>query len=265
MLTAKMSSRRRQVYAISIYSLCLLFAAVLLFPCIAAAQAQLTVNIPDITPIPIDSSFEIPVYLEDLNVTIAAFEIFIQIDAAHIINFDTSDLFIETGEILDNWTLYPDALTSPTIASIDAATGNNHYYIEPFTGQKLLFKLKGIFASDDPHDICDSSGVFMLSPAVTIFMNQHGSLMEWDYNQGSYFVSCPPCGDANMDEAVNVSDAVGIVNYVFIGADPPSDPREGDVNCDGTSNVSDAVWLINYIFIGGNEPCDPDGDGIPDC
>jgi hypothetical protein len=39
----------------------------------------------------------------------------------------------------------------------------------------------------------------------------------------------------------------------------------GDVNCDGTSNVSDAVWIINYVFVGGNPPCDTDGDGEPDC
>jgi hypothetical protein len=231
----------------------------------AFAQAQLTVNVGDLSPSPVDSSFEIPVYLEDLTETLAAFEIFIAIDAAHIINYDTSELIIETGEILDNWTVHADALTSPTIASIDAVTTDFHYYVQPFTGQRLLFKFKGIFASNDPHDICDSSGVFYMSPVITIFLNPHGSPLDWDYDEGSYYVSCPLCGDINLDDAVNVSDAVGIINYVFMGADPPSDLREGDINCDGRSNVSDAVWLINYTFIGGDEPCDSDGDGITDC
>jgi photosystem II stability/assembly factor-like uncharacterized protein len=64
------------------------------------------------------------------------------------------------------------------------------------------------------------------------------------------------CGDANFDATVNVSDAVWIINYVFIGGDPPIPYEAGDVNCDGTVNVSDAVWIINYVFVGGNDPCD---------
>jgi hypothetical protein len=73
------------------------------------------------------------------------------------------------------------------------------------------------------------------------------------------------CGDANSDEDVNVSDAVYIINYVFVGGDAPDPLESGDVNCDDTCNVSDAVWIINYVFVGGNEPCDTSGDSIPDC
>jgi subtilisin family serine protease len=73
------------------------------------------------------------------------------------------------------------------------------------------------------------------------------------------------CGDANNDRIVNVSDAVFIINYVFMGGDPPYPFASGDVNCDGTCNVSDAVWIINYVFVGGNYPCDTDGNGEPDC
>jgi hypothetical protein len=64
------------------------------------------------------------------------------------------------------------------------------------------------------------------------------------------------CGDANSDYAVNVSDAVHIVNFVFIGGDSPSPYFAADANCDGDVNVSDAVWIINYVFVGGADPCD---------
>lgn len=73
------------------------------------------------------------------------------------------------------------------------------------------------------------------------------------------------CGDANGDQTLNVSDAVHIINYVFVSGDPPDPIEAGDCNCDATCNVSDAVYIINYVFIGGNKPCDTDGDTISDC
>jgi hypothetical protein len=73
------------------------------------------------------------------------------------------------------------------------------------------------------------------------------------------------CGDASADGTVNVSDAVLIINYVFVGGDPPDPLEAGDVNCSADVNVSDAVYIINYVFVGGDDPCDIDGDHIPDC
>lgn len=76
---------------------------------------------------------------------------------------------------------------------------------------------------------------------------------------------CDFCGNANGDGAVNISDAVSIINYVFVGGLPPNPYDAGDVNCDGSVNVSDAVWIINFIFVNGYAPCDTNGDGISDC
>jgi hypothetical protein len=73
------------------------------------------------------------------------------------------------------------------------------------------------------------------------------------YTELSWYI----CGNANGDEAVNVSDVVYILNYVFISGSPPPHPLESaEVNCDGMVNVSDAVWLLNYIFISGPAPCE---------
>jgi predicted outer membrane repeat protein len=83
---------------------------------------------------------------------------------------------------------------------------------------------------------------------------------------GSEGISCGGlCGDANTDGTCNVSDAVMIIGYVFVGADAPNPYYSGDANCDYRVNVSDAVWIINYVFISGNDPCDVDGDGVLDC
>lgn len=65
------------------------------------------------------------------------------------------------------------------------------------------------------------------------------------------------CGDANNDATVNVSDAVKIINYVFVGGQEPQPVLAcGDANGDGAVNVSDAVKIINYVFVGGGAPGD---------
>jgi hypothetical protein len=80
------------------------------------------------------------------------------------------------------------------------------------------------------------------------------------------------CGDANADASVNVSDAVYIINYVFITGSPEPLPVKacGDANSDASVNVSDAVYIINYVFIiGSPAPGDcnlgswPGGDCCP--
>jgi hypothetical protein len=73
------------------------------------------------------------------------------------------------------------------------------------------------------------------------------------------------CGDANTDGVINISDAVYIIGYVFVGGAPPSPLDLGDVNCDGKVGLTDIVYMINYVFRGGYIPCDTNGDGTPDC
>jgi hypothetical protein len=63
------------------------------------------------------------------------------------------------------------------------------------------------------------------------------------------------CGDANADGAINVGDAVYIINYIFKGGPAPAPYEAGDANKDGTVNVGDAVYIINFIFKGGPAPC----------
>ncbi|MBD3218138.1 MAG: hypothetical protein GF310_07670, partial [candidate division Zixibacteria bacterium] len=41
------------------------------------------------------------------------------------------------------------------------------------------------------------------------------------------------CGDINADQEVNISDAVGLINYVFLNGPEPHPYEIGDVNCDG--------------------------------
>ena len=66
-------------------------------------------------------------------------------------------------------------------------------------------------------------------------------------------------GDADNSGAINISDAVYLIAFIFSGG-PASVPvaAAGDANCDGMGNISDAVFLIAYIFSGGPQPpCRP--------
>ncbi|MBD3219319.1 MAG: VWA domain-containing protein [candidate division Zixibacteria bacterium] len=73
------------------------------------------------------------------------------------------------------------------------------------------------------------------------------------------------CGDANNDGALNVSDAVYLIVYIFQGGTPPESMPSADCNCDGNVNISDAVNIINHVFLDGFAPCDINGDGELDC
>ncbi|HER00587.1 MAG TPA: hypothetical protein ENO22_14715 [candidate division Zixibacteria bacterium] len=62
-------------------------------------------------------------------------------------------------------------------------------------------------------------------------------------------------GDSNNDGTINVSDAVWIINFTFVGGEPPRpELYQGDANCDDNINVSDAVFIINFVFVGGQPP-----------
>jgi hypothetical protein len=61
-------------------------------------------------------------------------------------------------------------------------------------------------------------------------------------------------GDVNGDEAINITDIVYLINYLFIGGPAPQPWETGDTNCDCAINITDVVYLINYLCIGGPPP-----------
>ncbi len=112
----------------------------------------------------------------------------------------------------------------------------------------------------------DSKAISTLEFAGAIFQDENLDTLDINTNDG--LVSLGPiyiCGDANSDGTVNVSDAVYVINYVFVGGNAPDPLAAGEANCDASVNVSDAVYIINYVFVGGSAPCDPDNNGIPNC
>ncbi len=58
-------------------------------------------------------------------------------------------------------------------------------------------------------------------------------------------------GDVNVDDSVNIADAVTVLSYLFGGLDI-SCQDAADTNDDGSINIADAVKLLSYLFAGGD-------------
>ena len=63
------------------------------------------------------------------------------------------------------------------------------------------------------------------------------------------------CGDADHTGAIDISDVVFLIAYIFGGGAAPYSITTADADCSGSVDISDAVTLISYIFSGGALPC----------
>ncbi len=147
------------------------------------------------------------------------------------------------------------------IESVDPDGNDVYYYI--VWGDGISDEWIGPYASGEllkADHTYDSAGTFEIQAKAKDIYDA-----ESPWSAVHEIVISAMCGDANGDQNVDVSDAVWIINYVFVNGDPPDPFDTGDANCDGGVDVSDAVWIINYVFVDGYDPCDTDGDGIPDC
>jgi hypothetical protein len=88
--------------------------------------------------------------------------------------------------------------------------------------------------------------------------------------------------DENQDGKFDLSDAVSILNHLFLGSNPTLPCGDGKkehpankalLNANGDANVdlSDAVYALTFLFLGGPEPVNCGGEAscpcivIPDC
>jgi hypothetical protein len=60
-------------------------------------------------------------------------------------------------------------------------------------------------------------------------------------------------GDVDQDGVVSLTDAVAVLNYLFLSGWQPR-LRLADADRDRRITLSDAVFLLNYLFLGGPAP-----------
>lgn len=77
-------------------------------------------------------------------------------------------------------------------------------------------------------------------------------------------------GDANSDTNVDISDAVTVLDYLFLGGVRDGCLDAMDADDTGLVNISDPIYLLNFLFLGGSAPpppfprsgVDPTGDDL---
>ncbi len=171
------------------------------------------------------------------------------------ISFDTDVFtFVEanfTGSIADEYDA--DYSLGNEMQSGLLSVGAIWFTVTIPSGGGLLAKLVFDVVATEP---CESPLVLTTyQGGPTVYTDVSGFSIYPELVHGSVTITDVLCGDANGDGVINVSDAVFVINYVFIPGSPVPDPVcVADANGDGTVNVSDAVTLINYVFIPGSPP-----------
>ena len=57
--------------------------------------------------------------------------------------------------------------------------------------------------------------------------------------------------DVNDDASVTISDAITILNYLFVGGVRPWCLDAADSNDDGLVDITDATYVLDFLFRGG--------------
>jgi hypothetical protein len=64
-------------------------------------------------------------------------------------------------------------------------------------------------------------------------------------------------GDCNPDRKVDISDALRILGYLFLGSEVPPCLEACDGDDSGDLSISDAISLLGYLFLGSSPPPAP--------
>jgi hypothetical protein len=117
------------------------------------------------------------------------------------------------------------------------------------------------FMVSGPGEIDPISGVYYWLPGpvdtggfiIEVGVTDGNTSSTGSFQVGITDQACCP-GDVNRTGAVNVGDAVSLINYIFKGGHTPDVMNWADPNADCQVNVGDVVYLINYVFRSGPAP-----------
>jgi mono/diheme cytochrome c family protein len=72
-------------------------------------------------------------------------------------------------------------------------------------------------------------------------------------------------GDVDRNGVVEITDAVDILNYLFLGGSAPPCTALADISGDHTLDLTDPIALLTYLFLGGSVPSLLKPDEVGEC
>ena len=63
---------------------------------------------------------------------------------------------------------------------------------------------------------------------------------------------------------IRIPDAIRVLGALFLGAAPLDCEKSGDADDDGALNITDAIYLLRFLFLGGPAPPAPYPEPGPD-
>jgi hypothetical protein len=64
-------------------------------------------------------------------------------------------------------------------------------------------------------------------------------------------------GDADGSGAINITDGIFILNFLFLGGGDPPCRDAADPDDSGSINITDGIYVLNFLFLGGDDPLAP--------
>lgn len=174
------------------------------------------------------------------------------------------------GDIIDSDSINVTSSVNwnaPSISQLDPTSGGAGQVIE-ITGSDFHFGLKVFFGATQATQVVfnESSDPAHIHATVPTGLSLGGTTIKVRNadNQESpgvaFTVVVPPPtfhrGDANMDESIDLSDAVKVLLHLFSGT-PVSCRDALDADDSGTINLTDATRILDYLFRTGPEPAAP--------
>lgn len=144
-------------------------------------------------------------------------------------------------------------VSEPYEQKFSAISGTPPYHWEKVVGQLPY----GLTLTDGDTAVLSGIPTYATSYGFTLKVTDSSDPVKEDTRTYDVVIRAHPYqnGDSNYDGEINVADAVYLINYIFLGGDPPDPYGLGDADCDGVVRLVDVVYIINYIFRSGPSPC----------
>ncbi len=149
-----------------------------------------------------------------------------------------------------------------TRASLDALVSSKVASRIDIAGRKVILYLDGLDRGAALEFAFQVKALFPVKAEPPISrVYEYYDLNVQATTRGKPIVVDPPLhfirGDVNSDAAVDISDAVGILHYLFEGDRSIACLDRADPNDDGGIDITDPILILNFLFLGGPQPADP--------